>query len=265
MNNRRRPSGLVLVTGCPRSGTKYISCLLAELGLDVQHEAAGRDGTSSWCMAVDADSTPWGPPRKDFCFAVSLHQVRNPIAAIQSFSTMTEASWRFIYAHTPCQPEDAPLVRAAKLWYHWNCHAERVTEWRYQVEQLPAVFDEFCSRVGVKADRQALQHVATNVNTRAFAGFGRFCKWVCSKLAVEPPTVLRNHCVDRSVYARSSASAFSWEALRDVDRETHDRVVELALKYGYSPQDLKLAGSIPAMSHSTVPLAMGAPAIGLPV
>jgi hypothetical protein len=238
MRDPQRSSGLVLVTGCPRSGTKYISCLLAELGLDVQHEAMGRDGSSSWCMAVDADETPWGPPRREHTFTTAFHQIRNPVAVIPSFSTLQEPSWRFVYAHTPCRPEDPPLVRAAKLWYHWNRHTERVTEWRYRVEQLPAVFDEFCRRIGVPADRQALKRVPANVNTRAFGGIGRVCKWVCSKLAIEPPAFVRNRCIDRSVYARSGAAAFSWDALRLLDRAVHDQVLGLAMEYGYTAQEL---------------------------
>jgi hypothetical protein len=249
MQDRQRLPGLVLVTGCPRSGTKYISCVLAELGLDVQHEAIGRDGSSSWCMAVDAETTPWGPPRRAFSFDITLHQVRNPVAVIPSFSTLTPPSWHFIYDRTPCRPDDPPLARSAKLWYYWNLHAGRVAQWRYRVEQLPAVFDEFCHHIGVPADRRALGRVATNVNTRAFAGFGRVCKWVCSKLAVEPPAYLRNHCTNRSVYARSSDAAFSWDALRMQDRDTHDRVQDLAIKYGYSERELGLSPT-PGMTIS---------------
>jgi hypothetical protein len=208
--------------------------------LDVQHEATGRDGTSSWCMAVDADATPWGPPRRAHKFGVALHQVRNPVAVIPSFSTLQESSWQFIYQYTSCRPEDALLIRSAKLWYQWNRHAERVTEWRYRVEQLPAVFDEFCRRVGVPADRGALRRVPPNVNTRAFAGIGRVCKWLCSKLAVEPPAFVRNRCTDRSVYAKSSGTPFSWNALRLLDPVLHDQVLGLAMDYGYTARELGL-------------------------
>lgn len=243
MRDRSRSAAAVLVTGCPRSGTKYIAFLLRELGLDVRHEAMGRDGTASWCMAVDADATPWGPPRRAHAFAASLHQVRNPALVIPSLSTLQPASWQFVFAHTPCRPADPPLVRSAKLWYHWNRHAERTTQWRYRVEHLPAAFDEFCSRVGVAADRRALRRVQPNVNTRAFAGVGRAVGWLCGKLAVEPPAVVRNRCTDRSVYASSGAAAFGWDALRALDPPTHDRVLGLALEYGYTPADL---GLVPA-------------------
>jgi len=229
---------LILITGCPRSGTKYIACLLEELGLDVRHEAMGRDGISSWCLAVPAAAVPWGPASAGRSFDIVLHQVRNPIDVIPSMSTLAEDSWRFAYDHTSARPDDPPLLRCARFWLDWNLHAEKISQWRYRIEELPDLFDSFCQRVGAPIDRAALRRVPPNVNTRAFAGVARLCKAACAKLNVEPPVFLRSHFADRAIYQRFCT--FSWETLRSQDQATCDRVIALAERYGYSQEQLGL-------------------------
>lgn len=229
---------LLLVTGCPRSGTKYIASLLHELGLDIRHEAMGRDGIASWCMATHASAAPYGPALADQPFDAIYHQVRNPLHVIPSMTTLSEQTWEFVYPLTSCRPEDPMLVRCAKLWHDWNLHAQRLASWRYRVEDLPIIFDSFCERVGVTPDRHALQHVAPNVNTRAFSGLARVCKAVCSKMNVEPPAILRNRFVDRSVYQRSCT--FTWATLRRLDPEVCDRTLALAREYGYYEVELQV-------------------------
>ena len=55
----------LLVTGCGRSGTLYITSYFQKLGLDVRHEnpippngVMGNDGMLSWYMAVDDPNPP---------------------------------------------------------------------------------------------------------------------------------------------------------------------------------------------------------------
>lgn len=47
-----------LIVGHPRCGTGYTSGFLRQMGLDIGHEADGKDGLSSWMLAVD-DEAPW--------------------------------------------------------------------------------------------------------------------------------------------------------------------------------------------------------------
>ncbi|NEV65331.1 glycosyltransferase family 25 protein [Thiorhodococcus minor] len=49
----------LLITGHPRCGTGYASALCRQMGLDVGHEKAGRDGISSWMFAVEDKNNPW--------------------------------------------------------------------------------------------------------------------------------------------------------------------------------------------------------------
>ena len=47
-----------LLTGCGRSGTRYIALLANELGRRIGHEQPGKDGIASWVMAVEDDRAP---------------------------------------------------------------------------------------------------------------------------------------------------------------------------------------------------------------
>ncbi|HKU53767.1 MAG TPA: hypothetical protein VJP60_00260, partial [Rhizomicrobium sp.] len=49
-----------LIVGHPRCGTTSASGICLQLGLDVQDEKVGEDGISSWMMAVEDRSNPFG-------------------------------------------------------------------------------------------------------------------------------------------------------------------------------------------------------------
>jgi hypothetical protein len=231
----------LLITGCPRSGTKYVAHLLAALGRDVGHERMGVDGISSWCMAVQATEAPWGPSRHErLRFDVILQQVRNPTLAIPSMSTLNHRTWTFVYAHTPCTPSDPLIVRSARLWYHWNLHAEKVAHWRYLLERLEEVFPEFCCRVSAQADPSVLKKVGININSRAYRGAPRLVKWLFDRFHCEPPRFLRQRFVDRSLYQREKP--FDWRLLGELDRPLCDQVIEMAQRYGYTSAELGLEG-----------------------
>ena len=48
MQNKR-----CVIIGTGRSGTAYTSKLLRECGIDVGHEALGKDGVSSWYLTTE--------------------------------------------------------------------------------------------------------------------------------------------------------------------------------------------------------------------
>ena len=47
---------MILVTGTGRSGTHYTAVVMQKLGLDIPHEAVGKDGASSWKHIVSGTS-----------------------------------------------------------------------------------------------------------------------------------------------------------------------------------------------------------------
>lgn len=79
----------ILVVGHPQCGSKYMSQLLQEMGLDVGHESMGDQGISSWMFAVYDENNPWAHNKyalsryyTDFDFLI--HYVRDPRTAIPS-------------------------------------------------------------------------------------------------------------------------------------------------------------------------------------
>ena len=190
-----------LITGCGRSGTVYVSCLLDELGADVPHETMGLDGIASWLLAVDAGQAPWGPLRRMFQYRTIVHQVRHPLAAIASAQTFRPESWEYICGHIPCDVTEPLLLRCGKYWHYWNLKAELTSEWTYRIEELPRVFDRLCDTVGVFPDRSRLAAVPADLNSRK----GRY-------------------------------SAITWNDLAELDPELTQKIHAQAMRYGYAAE-----------------------------
>lgn len=149
---------LLLITGCGRSGTTYISRLLQECGLDIPHEYLGKHGSSSWYMAPDLSKQ----------FQHVFHQVRNPIDVISSWYfhiSENHPVWEYIYHHLPMIQKDEPaLAKWAKYWVYWNMIAERRAEWRYRIEDIDKIFPMMSQILGIPLDKTALQRVPKDTN-----------------------------------------------------------------------------------------------------
>jgi hypothetical protein len=219
---------LVLVTGCGRSGTRYVTFVLRRLGLDVPHERLGRDGMASWTMAVDASERPYGPPSETVRFRQVFHQVRHPLAVIRSVATFGPESWAFVYAHTPCRPDDPVVVRGGKYWLAWTAQADRSAMWTYRVEALGEALPELCRRLGVPYRPAVLEVVPTDVNTRRRGRSLHLADELAERLRVGVPARLRGRL------GRAAAPPpLTWEELEAADAELAARIRERALAYGY--------------------------------
>ena len=73
-----------LCIGHPRCGTTSISYYLTQMGYNVRHENMGKNGVSSWMLAIEDESYPWGNVKDKFryYFKNVIHVVRNPFDAI---------------------------------------------------------------------------------------------------------------------------------------------------------------------------------------
>jgi hypothetical protein len=218
----------VLVTGCGRSGTRYATFVLRRLGLDVQHERLGRDGIAAWTMAVEAPDRPYGPPSAAACFEHVFHQVRHPLDVIRSVATFGPDSWSFVYAHTPCRPDEPLLVRGARYWLHWTTHADRAATWRYRVEALPDVLSELCSTLGVPYRPTVLARVPTDVNTRRRGRPLHLADEAAERLRLDLPGWLR-----AGLGRVATEPALTWDDLAAADERLAAQVRERALSYGY--------------------------------
>lgn len=190
----------LLITGCARSGTAYISQILQECGLQIGHEKTLQDGVSSWIMCVNTKHVPWAvDSRQRFRFNHIFHQVRHPLKVISSAQTEGTPSWKYIIKHIPeIEWEDSLIVKCAKYWYYWNLKAEQQAEWTYCVENLDQEWDELCRRLGRKLERSKAERVPHNINAR-------------------PHTEI------------------TWEDLKlQLDPDLYQKIRQMAQKYGYS-------------------------------
>lgn len=110
-----------LILGHPRSGTSYMATLFQIFGLDVLHEAIGKDGISSWGY-VTWHLPPYrfdGHSRLDFQFEHIIQVVRNPIKTVASvaFTEQDSLAWRkqFVNIFT-----DHPVSQAVESILGWN-------------------------------------------------------------------------------------------------------------------------------------------------
>lgn len=129
----------LLVTGCGRSGTKWLARCLTEAGLDCGHERAftvADHGGSDWSAEVSWLAAPWTP----IADAHVVHLVRHPLDVIRSrVATQvfehrdrgrneagdpkpTLGPWgAFAYRWCPAMVDaPGPVWRAAAHWVQWN-------------------------------------------------------------------------------------------------------------------------------------------------
>lgn len=158
----------LLITGCARSGTTYITEVLKQAGLQVEHEFLAKDGCVSWLMAVDSDYAPWGPPDNGIYFEHIFHQVRHPLLVISSvYTTEPKQSWDFICKHIPeIHSKDDHVVKCAKYWYYWNLRAEEKAEWTYQVEEIETILSHMSKRLKFPLSRELLKRIPKTSNHR---------------------------------------------------------------------------------------------------
>jgi len=226
-------SARLLITGCGRSGTKYASFALQRLGLDVPHERLGRDGISSWTMAVPAESRPYGPPSSQVSFQHVFHQVREPLATISSCMTFNEESWDFICRHVECPPFAPVLTKAATYWLLWNEKAEEIATWRYRIEDFHCgVAHEICRRASVSFNWDMINSIPRNFNTRQEGRMVHILEELFRKGGFNVPTILRAGAVKHDPHSR-----VTWRSLQKADPALCTRIKAKATEYGYSTSE----------------------------
>ena len=178
-----------LVTGCPRSGTKYTTTLFRHLGVHVEHEkvfgvgeALGRrphrwrvfEGDVSW-LAV-----PFLPLHGEDEDVVVLHQLRHPLEFVRSvvgfgFLSDERADLAFpqvVRRHAPevYEPATQP-ERGATMWKVWNARAEPHADITYRLEDLDAdLLLELCRMIELPVTEEqvafAIEELPKNINRR---------------------------------------------------------------------------------------------------
>lgn len=164
----------IIITGCGRSATQYISKVCQLGGKDIQHELSGKDGVSSWYATFSDTSDPTHkikiPYYKE---AIVLHQVRNFLKTIEScqvFENDSWNTWEYISKHIPeINLKDSLIKRCMIYWHYWNLKAEEKAVWTYKVEDLliPVNFDRFCATTGIDSNYKSdMLKVPKNLNKK---------------------------------------------------------------------------------------------------
>lgn len=221
----------LMITGCGRSGTRYITFILRRLGLNVGHEELDSDGIASWCYAVNADVLPWGAPAKNLAFEHIFHQVRHPLQVIPSACSFKDSSWLFICQHIPCSMDEPVLLRSAKYWYYWNLEAEKKAHWRYNIEDFGIIYENFCFRLGLPPNPAVINAVPSDINTRKYGRLVHYYDEFLEMFSVCGIKRLRNVLKINS--DATEELGLTWELLRSLDSDLCDKIRQKAFDYGY--------------------------------
>ena len=141
-----------------RSGTVYTARILCSIGLDFGHEQDGRDGAIGGIF--------FKGERNLDSYRQIFHQTRAPLDVISSSTTCKPSSFKKVFMKTGFGKvnEKDPLRRAMLSWVFYTSWAESHSTWRYKVEDIPQVWDELLSRMGIEPVE--LPDVPTDTNTR---------------------------------------------------------------------------------------------------
>ncbi len=118
-----------MVTGHPRSGTRWLSQVLWRCGLDMPHETPGADGIVSWQHGVPGTYAVK-------CDTV-IQLVRFPLDCIASTAyTLHASAFPFMRNYIGLPIVDNNLIVAMWTWYHWNLMLEDRCIDRFRLEKI---------------------------------------------------------------------------------------------------------------------------------
>jgi hypothetical protein len=153
----------ILILGHPRSGTLYTTVVLRTLGLDVEHERQGSDGS----VTTQFWYGKWNLGDYD----VILHQVRNPLKVIASSTKMRIGNPKVIThlaelsGTTLTETQRRHKVkRYMATWIGFVKWADSLCAWRYRVEDMEDVFPRLCREFGIP-ETAALPPIPKDINT----------------------------------------------------------------------------------------------------
>lgn len=157
-----------LITGHPRSGTRYVSEVLCALGYDIPHEALGKCGSVGWIFAR---------PGRIFSKFVSpepygekFHVVRNPLNVVGTMPTITKESWCFLIAEVGKPDGYDKIEWGFWTWLHWNTLCERFCSYRFKIEDFSGSSGvRILREMGFEAER--FPDISKKTNHREFTPY----------------------------------------------------------------------------------------------
>lgn len=188
----------ILITGVPRGATKYIYVLLRTLGHSVLFEKKGTCFTVSWKHIKSGYfENPCPENNINNHFDKIIHQTRHPLPTISSMSTLWAMSMNYIGKFVALPDEIINRNNTVKncmvAYKFWNEEIEKKAKWRYRIEELPEVYEEWCKQL---------------------------------EIPVKPLPIIGK------VNSREHDS-LSWEDLEKRDKTLAEEIKSMAIKYGY--------------------------------
>ena len=164
----------LLIVGCGRGATHYVTQVLRKCGADFAHETAGyKDGMASWFMPPDDPSIDqlWKcgqfKPCRVMEFRTVAHQVRHPLAVIRSWMSMpaSRAQIEFIERHTTCSSRLSRLSFAMRYWLEWSLMCDTHSCYSYRVEQISKSMPQLAKKADVPFFEEAIWNTAPTNTT----------------------------------------------------------------------------------------------------
>lgn len=148
----------VLILGHPKSGTLYMTVVLRTLGLWVEHEREGRDGSVTGLFYNGS----WNFDNYD----TILHQVRDPEKVISSAVKTHGKSITHLMIKTGVDLSHRytnRLLMIMKTWMAFTDWADEKAKFWYRVEDVPKIFSLICMEFGLPEDTK-LPPIPDNIN-----------------------------------------------------------------------------------------------------
>lgn len=125
---------MILITGCPRSGTHSLSRAFKKSGINLGHEQLGTHGTVSCYFFKPTDYYPNDCHKNDDFGdfvrgnqVVGVHLVRNPLKCIPSMKTIVGIAHRkWLHEQSVVDKDINPkILWSMNAWYSMNDYIER--------------------------------------------------------------------------------------------------------------------------------------------
>ncbi len=208
-----------LVVSHARSGSLWTAMALRAVGFDVGHESGslnipnyGIDGDVSWLFKVNdnegfEDKISWHVYDVR-TYQTVVHQVRHPLKVIASqlIEGLHTYHWMMVLEGYP-KPTEIKWWNYTNLlfyvmwnWYYWNLRCERVSSWRFKIEDANTTFPTICKQLGLE-ERKTPELDAT---------------------------IHR-----RSDELRKNYHDITWDDLKKCDNDLYLKIIDMSKKYGY--------------------------------
>ena len=263
----------ILITGCARSGTTYITNLLNVIGLKVGHEILRENGLVSWYnvdqpVYVYKNNIETISPKNSKKYHYGLHnrqpnnkkvsdhintifdngwnevydfiihQVRHPLKVISSMHTTPQKTWDYIMDVVPeINENDHLTIKCAKYWYYWNKKAEKLEGHLMRIEDIENNFSLITKKMGINKSFQEYNTDLHSLKERKRLFYLKKTGYEDSQRVWEQ-MLNKNinstkHRTKENGYSKKHYTPTPWEDIENLDKETYNLCKILSKEYGY--------------------------------